>query len=160
MWKGEIARNQQFLLLPQCFLPVWITLCHFSWKLKLSSANSFSLEESKICCLVMVELFTKRQKFRLVWIQSTRRQQNKCDQKKKKCKFLLGMVENNLGKGENAGKQHFLLFPKCFQKTYFSGSLIVGIVLKKLTHYHTMLHFDALKIYSCGKHCEKKRNCL
>ena len=23
----------------------------------------------------------------------------------------------------------------------------------------TMLHFDALKIYSCGKHCEKRRNC-
>ena len=23
-----------------------------------------------------------------------------------------------------------------------------------------MPHFDALKIYSCGKHCEKRRNCL
>ena len=22
-----------------------------------------------------------------------------------------------------------------------------------LTHYHTMPHFDALKMYSCGKHC-------
>ena len=30
----------------------------------------------------------------------------------------------------------------------------------ELTHYHTMPHFDALKIYSCGKHCEKRRNCL
>ena len=29
-----------------------------------------------------------------------------------------------------------------------------------LTHYHTMPHFDALKIYSCGKHGEKRRNCL
>ena len=29
-----------------------------------------------------------------------------------------------------------------------------------LTHYHTMLHFDAIKINSCGKHCEKRRNCL
>ena len=27
--KGEIARDKQFLLFPQCFLPVWITLCHF-----------------------------------------------------------------------------------------------------------------------------------
>ena len=25
-----------------------------------------------------------------------------------------------------------------------------------LTHYHTMPHFDALKIYSCGKYCEKR----
>ena len=27
--KGEIARNEQFLLFPHCFLPVWITFCHF-----------------------------------------------------------------------------------------------------------------------------------
>ena len=27
--KGEIARNEQFLLFPQCFLPIWITCCHF-----------------------------------------------------------------------------------------------------------------------------------
>ena len=26
--KAEIARNEQFLLFPQCFLPVWITCCH------------------------------------------------------------------------------------------------------------------------------------
>ena len=50
--KGEIARNEQFLLFSQCFLPVWITL-QFSSNLKLSPANSFSLEESKICRLVM-----------------------------------------------------------------------------------------------------------
>ena len=30
----------------------------------------------------------------------------------------------------------------------------------ELTTYHAMLHFDALKIYSCGKHGEKRRNCL
>ena len=29
-----------------------------------------------------------------------------------------------------------------------------------LTHYHTMPHFDALKINSCGKHCEKRKNGL
>ena len=29
-----------------------------------------------------------------------------------------------------------------------------------LTHYQTVPHFDAVKIYSCGKHCEKRRNCL
>ena len=27
--KGEIARNEQFLLFPQCFIPVWIAVCHF-----------------------------------------------------------------------------------------------------------------------------------
>ena len=28
-----------------------------------------------------------------------------------KLKFVLGRVENTVGKGENAGYQHFLLFP-------------------------------------------------
>ena len=49
--KGEIARNEQFRLFPQCFLPVWRTFWSLSSNLKLSSADSFSLEESKICCL-------------------------------------------------------------------------------------------------------------
>ena len=29
MGKGEIARTEQFLLFPQCFLPFWRTFCHF-----------------------------------------------------------------------------------------------------------------------------------
>ena len=27
--------------------------------------------------------------------------------------------EKNVGKGENAGNQHFLLFPQCFEKGFF-----------------------------------------
>ena len=45
-----------------------------------------------------------------------------------KLKFLLESIENIAGKGENAGNQHFLLFPQCFQKPFFTGSLKVGIV--------------------------------
>ena len=45
-----------------------------------------------------------------------------------KLKFALGRVENNVGKGENAGYQHFLLFPQCFQKFSSLGSLKVGIL--------------------------------
>ena len=40
----------------------------------------------------------------------------------------MGLVENIAGKGENAGYQHFLLFPLCFQKASYSGLLKVGIV--------------------------------
>ena len=43
-------------------------------------------------------------------------------------KFVLGRVDNIVGKGENGGYQHFLLFPQCFQKPFSSGSLKVGIV--------------------------------
>ena len=42
---------------------------------------------------------------------------------------LYDRVENTVGKGENAGYQHFLLYPQCFQKTFlYTGSLKVGIV--------------------------------
>ena len=34
-----------------------------------------------------------------------------------------------------------------FSKTFIQGH--------NLTHYHIMLHFDAVKIYSCAKHNEK-----
>ena len=27
--KGEIARNERFLIFPHCFLPIWITFFHF-----------------------------------------------------------------------------------------------------------------------------------
>ena len=33
----------------------------------------------------------------------------------KNLKLDLGRLENNVGKGENAVYQHFLLFPQCFQ---------------------------------------------
>ena len=45
-----------------------------------------------------------------------------------KLKFVLEMVENNVGEGENAGFLYFLLFPHCFQKAPFIGSLKVGFV--------------------------------
>ena len=32
--------------------------------------------------------------------------------------YVFDRVENIMGKGENAGYQHFLLFPRCFQKAY------------------------------------------
>ena len=43
-------------------------------------------------------------------------------------KFELGRVENIVGKGQNAGYQHFLLFPQCFQKLFFPEVLKVGIM--------------------------------
>ena len=36
-----------------------------------------------------------------------------------KLEFVVGRVKNIMGKGENAGHQHFLLFPQCFQKASF-----------------------------------------
>ena len=47
-------------------------------------------------------------------------------------KFVSERIVNVLGKGENAGDQHFLLFTKCFQKPFSLGSLKVGIVWKRV----------------------------
>ena len=71
------------------------------------------------------QFFTKPQNFRQVQIERICRQQNNVNQI---LKFDMGRVENIVGKGENAGYQHFLLFPQCFQKASFSGSLKVRIV--------------------------------
>ena len=46
-------------------------------------------------------------------------------------------VENIAGKGENAGSQHFLLFPQCFQKP-LSITLKVEIVCNGLTLSQTI----------------------
>ena len=45
---------------------------------------------------------------------------------------LLDRVENTEGKGENAGYQHFLLFPQCFPKPFSLGLLKVEIVWKRV----------------------------
>ena len=47
-------------------------------------------------------------------------------------KFGFDRVENSAGKGGNAGYQHFLLFPQCFQKAPFSWSLKDRIVWKRV----------------------------
>ena len=41
--------------------------------------------------------------------------------------LVFDRVENIVRKGEIAGYQHFLLFPKCFHKGSFFGWLKVGI---------------------------------
>ena len=50
--------NKQFLLFPLCFPPICRTLGSFSSNLKLSSANTLSLEESKICRFGKGKLYT------------------------------------------------------------------------------------------------------
>ena len=47
--KGEIARNEQFLLFPQCFFTHSENCLPFSSNMKLLSADSLSLKDSRIC---------------------------------------------------------------------------------------------------------------
>ena len=53
------------------------------------------------------------------------------DEKSKLAKMMISLfdrLENTVGKGENAGYQHFLFFPQCFPKLSSFGLLKVGIV--------------------------------
>ena len=59
----------------------------------------------------------------------------------KKSRLVSGRVENIVGKGENAGYQHFLLFPQYFQKPSHLGSLKVGIVWERVKLRIYMLGF-------------------
>ena len=43
-------------------------------------------------------------------------------------KIVLGQVENIVEKGENAGNQHFLHFPQCFQEFSFPRWLKLSMV--------------------------------
>ena len=54
-----------------------------------------------------------------------------------KLNFLLERVENIVGKGENAGYQHFLLFPQCFQQDPYTGRSKLGLCGKESTVYQT-----------------------
>ena len=55
--------------------------------------------------------FSKQQNFTPNQIESICRGQNKCVSKQE---FCFGRIENIVGKLENAGYQHFLLFPTMF----------------------------------------------
>ena len=97
--KGEIARNKQFLLFPQCFQKVcfpgaskgvivwkWVTDDKIldSSKLKEFADDNFKFDENG--------------------------------------RKLSKWVENTVGKGEIARNEQFLLFPQCFQKACFPGA--------------------------------------
>ena len=49
-----------------------------------------------------------------------------------KIEIFVELLEYIAGKGENAGFQHFLVFPHCYQKFTKSGFCKVGIVWYRL----------------------------
>ena len=95
-------------------------------------------------------------------------------------RFLTTLIkkhfENIVGKGENAGNQHFLLFPQCFlpfskqisifQSHFFcclrmlsiwTGLTFCRLVELSLSQTSPDFYVSAVQVF--GKHCEKRRNC-
>ena len=91
--KGENAGIQHFLLFPQCFLLYQRENSHFS-NLHFVVCNCFQ--------------FGHIQTF-VVWLRV-----NSTAQSGLLTTLYNKRFENILGKEENAGYQHFLLFPQCF----------------------------------------------
>ena len=52
--------------------------------------------------------------------------------------MALERIENIAGIGDNAGVQHFLLSPQCFQKSSLTWSLKVEINVKAFIHYKSL----------------------
>ena len=69
-------------------------------------------------------------------------------------------VENTVAKGEMLVTSNFSFFHSVFKRLVSQERQKVLLCGNGLTHYHTMPHFDALKIREPWKKCEKRRNCL
>ena len=155
--KGEIARNEQFLLFPKCFLPIWRTFCHFhqgqNCRLQtlsvLKSLKFVVWERVKGLCqkgsalfilwfelIIFVDSMDNNGNTLHVYLKGSvvaekpmqvfnSLPNNKIldlskfkaftDDKlnvTQKLKFDLGSIESIVEKGENAGYQHFFLFPQ------------------------------------------------
>ena len=108
MGKGEIARYEQFFLFPLCFQKVCFPGASkgvIVWEWVNTLPDDKILDWSKLKAIADDKINGNE-----------------------KLKFGFRRVENIVGKEENAGYQHFLLFPQCFQNPSFSGLLRVGIV--------------------------------
>ena len=71
---------------------------------------------------------------------------------------MLHFSKNGRFRGISVSQTHLVDIVSLFAAEFEDPK--TGIQGKGLTHYHKIPQFDALKIYTCGKHCEKRRNCL
>ena len=68
MGKREIAHNEQFLLFPQCFLPIWRAFCHCYQNCRLQTLTVWKglkfvvwerVKLNLFCCLQMLSIWTR-----------------------------------------------------------------------------------------------------
>ena len=116
MGKREIGRNEQFLHIPQCFLPVWKSFCHFH---QILNCRLQTVSDWKCLKFVVWEGVKELTVYRY---QTTK----KFDLNKsnvfadEKSSLFFKKVVNGCGKRRkfNVGYQHFLLFSQTFSKSY------------------------------------------
>ena len=103
--KGERAGSQHFLLFPQSFQNA-----SFSKSLKVGTVWE---SPNHLPTTIFLD-----------WSKKKAYADNQRKKVTEKLKFVLEILGNIVGKGENAGNQHFLLFPQCFQKATFFYKIV------------------------------------
>ena len=88
----------------------------------LSSANAFNLDKSKISSFgrELITLYNMAKFKIIIQTESICRRQFHSGLM---MQLFFDKVQNFVGKRQNAGYQHFLLFPQCFQTASSSGAL-------------------------------------
>ena len=133
--KGEIARYEQFLLFSLCFQKTYT-----------ADTSKPGLVWERVKVIYKLDYKKNLNPFpnKLLFLHV----------------FSTSPLQNSVEKGEIGKKEKLLVMSNSsfcsqpflpFHRTFppFSSDL---------THYHAILHFDSLKMYSCGKYCEKSRN--
>ena len=166
--KGEIAGNQHFIFSPQCFLPIpkrisdfkSDLLCYLQMLSIWTSIKNLSFGEGLMCLCVTSYQADHYQttNFRFFQTERVRRRQFQIGRKWKK---VIQTGRKHCGKTPWEKEKLLITSNFSFSHGVFKRLVTQGcqkVSLCGLTHYHTMPHFDTLKIYSCGKHHEKRRN--
>ena len=119
--KHRMLATSIFPLFSQCFQKAFLPRHVLTWNSYLVAFNRTIFINS-----------TKQQSFKLIQIEST------CGDKinvTENLKFILVRVENIVGQGENAGYQHFLHSPQCYQTPSYPGTFKVVICGKELNEW-------------------------
>ena len=118
MDKRENAGNQHFLFFPQCLIPSQKECQFLSHILSLSSANAFNLDRVKISSFGKKLTLHQTTKCYTAWSKLKAFADDKINMTQK-LKFVSGRAENIVGKGENAGYQHFPFYHIFYPETIF-----------------------------------------
>ena len=166
MRKGEIACDKQFLLFSQYFLPYIVLIFHFKCTLKcrMSSAMCFDLDQSKILLsgngLTHYHTITHLDAWLIEWcftLLSTVFQSYHGDSSHYSC---LSWEKPVLGLGSEVSCPRTLPWKNPEDPVWLKPRT-PGLRVKHFTtEPRRTPHLDALKIYICGKHYKKRRNCL
>ena len=157
--KEEIARNEQFLLFPKCFLLNQKIVSLFVYNYDIISLFAAELEEAKINMWIKGKIYLVLLGYQemisnggffffFLWGRSN------------DLFHTVNIIYSTLT-GWSAMSGYTTLWCSLNEiVSYFCQGNTYLLIHIHLTHYQRIPHFDALKIYSCGIHCEKRRNYL